>query len=128
MLAHLPDIEVRRDQQQGHRQAETADGFGEADQVRLDAEILETEEAAGASAAGLDIVHDQQRAAAGGDAPQTAQPGGRSRPQSAFPLHCFNQNAGRCFDPAARVVQASLQKGEAVFIGQVTVIGEAQCV
>ena len=53
---------LRTDQQQRHGQAEAGYGFGQGDEVGDDAGAFETEERAGAAAAGLDIVHDQQSA------------------------------------------------------------------
>src|SRR5690625_5484349 len=60
VLARLPDVQLRLDECQRHRQAVSADGLRQRDDVRVDPGLLEAEEATGAAAAHLDVVDDQQ--------------------------------------------------------------------
>ncbi len=55
------------EQRQRKGQAHARKRFGQRDDVGREAHILEAEEAAGAPAAGLDVVDDQQRAVTLGD-------------------------------------------------------------
>jgi len=62
VVARLPLIEIRLNEREGHRHADPADRFRNADDVRTDPGPLEAEEMAGAPASNLNVVNDQRNA------------------------------------------------------------------
>src|SRR5690606_15754795 len=74
VLARLPTIVVRLDERQGERKPKARKRLGHGDDVGLEARPLETEEPARAADAGLDVVDDEERARALGEAGDAPQP------------------------------------------------------
>src|SRR5690554_393335 len=95
VLARFPDIQFLAEQGQGKGQAEAAEGFGQGDDVGLDAGFLKAEEVPGAAAAGLDVVDDQQYIVLAADLLQVAQPFGRGHVEPAFTLYRLHDDRGR---------------------------------
>ena len=67
----------------------TGDPLGEGDHIRLDAELLEGEQAAGAADAGLDLVHQQQPVLLPAQGGQGLDHGDLQGAQAALPLDEF---------------------------------------
>src|SRR5690606_35402622 len=91
VLTRLPLVQLAAHDDYREGQTEAAAGFGQGDDVRLDTHFLEAEEGAGATATGLDVVHDEQHFVLAADFFQLAHPVGGSRVQAAFALDHFDE-------------------------------------
>ncbi len=99
VFAGQPLIELGPEQGERERQAHAGQRFRHGDDVGREAHALEAEEAAGAAAAGLDIVDDQQRAVTLGNVGDRAQPFRRRGIEPAFALHRLDENAAGASSP-----------------------------
>src|SRR3546814_20811885 len=77
VLGRPPNVVLRLQQHHGEGQAHSRERLREGDDVRLDAHLLEGEEAAGAPAARLNVVDDQQAAVLVRELLHAAQPARR---------------------------------------------------
>ena len=92
----------------------SADRFRQANDIGLDAGILEGEELAGAPAARLNVIDDQQRAAALGQRRKTLEPPVRRGVEPTLPLNGLDEERGRRIDAAAGVFDRLLDQGDRV--------------
>ena len=95
VLTGFPLVQLRLQQHHRQGQAIAAQRLGQGDDVRLDADIVEAEEGAGTTAAGLDVVQDQQHVVLAADALQVAQPVEAGRVDAALALYGFHDHGGR---------------------------------
>ncbi len=99
----------RLEQRQCHRQTVAADRLRQRDDVGRDAGDLEGEERAGAAAAHLDVVDDQQDVASLAQIGERAQPFGAGDVDAAFALHGLDDDRGGAVEAAAGVVEHALE-------------------
>ena len=125
VFARLPDVQLRLEQGQSHRQAVAGDGLGHAHDVRVDAGLFEGEEGAGAAAAGLHVVDDQQNLVAAQQIAQRLQPLHAGGIETAFSLDGLHDDGRRLVHTGARVLQDLLQPQEVRDVAvEVVVIGD----
>src|SRR5690606_27761068 len=119
-----PGAQGRVDQHNRERQAVAAHRLRQRDHVRADAGVLEAEEPAGAAAADLDVVDDEQDAVAPAQRLETAQPVGGGDVDPALALHGLDDHRGRLVQPAAGVAEGALEVVERIdALAEITVEG-----
>ncbi len=101
VLARFPLIQLRLDQYNGERQSVATERFRQGDDIRLDTGFLEAEEGAGAPAASLDVINNQQHVVLAAHGFQVAQPLETRSVDAALALHGLYQDGGRCINAAA---------------------------
>src|SRR5690606_37823831 len=95
VLARRPLVEARANERHREGQAHAGERLGERHDVGLDAGALEAEERAGAAAAGLDVVDDEQRAVPACDRFDAAQPGIARHVETALALDRLDDDRRR---------------------------------
>src|SRR5690606_3603297 len=126
VLTRFPLVQLAAHDDHREGQAEAAEGFGQGDDVRLDAHLLEAEEGAGAAATGLDVVDDQQHVVLAADLFQLAHPVGGGRVQAAFALDHFDDHGGGLVHAAARVAEQLVHHRDGVdLVTEVVGVGHA---
>ena len=123
MLAGLPDVEIRADQAQSHRQPVPADGLGKADHVGFQVHVFKTEEGSGAAAPGLDVIDDVVFPA---QSLQSFQPLPAGGVQPAFRLNRLDDGGGGQVHTAASALEHAVDIFDGVYLlAKVTVVGHA---
>lgn len=95
----LPHVQLGPDERERHRQSVAADALRQADDVRFDPDVLETEEGRDAAATHLDVVDDEDAVAPadGGELPQPREAGDVD---PALPLHGLHDDGGHAGETA----------------------------
>src|SRR5690625_2455233 len=122
VLARLPDVELGPHEGERHRQAVAADRLRQRDDVRHDAGLLEAEEVAGAAAAHLDVVDDEQDLVALAQVRQAAQPLRAGGVDAALALDRLDDDGGRLVEATARVGEQPLEVEEVLDIAVEVVV------
>src|SRR5699024_11122279 len=101
VLTRLPDVEVGAEEDDGQGLPGAAERLGEADDVGFQTHLLEGEEGAGAPAADLDVVDDDEDAVLLAHLEEAAQPRFRGDVDATFGLDRLEDDRGRWFDTGA---------------------------
>src|SRR5690606_16539450 len=126
VFAGRPLIVFWFEQDHGKRQPETRQRFGQGDDVRRNAGLFETEERAGAAAASLNVVNDEQNAMAAADRFQGFQPALAGDVQTAFTLYRFNDYGCGSIHSARGVSQHFVEQAGGIQpVAHVAIVGHA---
>ena len=126
VFARLPLVEFVAHDHDGKRQAKAAERLGQGDDVWLDAHLFKAEEGAGSTAAGLNVINNQQHVVLAAQFFQFAHPVGRCGIQAAFALNHLNNYCSRLVDTAARVAEHLVHHGDGVdLVTEVVGVGHA---